>query len=254
VSTVEEAAKNSAAFVFDLLGNSSVRFEQFDGTTSLPFKSNSKFHLAGKVVVTPPEIFKKVVENITPIIKAKGNKPCIILPPLPRYLFSRCCSDNSHCTNASDPEYSSALMSGFVRLKNDLIKNLVSQGVTDFKVVDSCCVTPCSTTSNIIERLDELKNVTNSDRTHFNAAGYKNLATRTIGCLKTLVSKPKKATSQTTYFWRGFRSRHGSSLPRSLVGTPNWPPGNPVRGGPRGRTSGGPLSHRPRGFHPYRKW
>jgi hypothetical protein len=64
VSTVEEAAKNSAAFVFDLLGNGSVRFEQFDGTTSLPFKSNGKFNLAGKVVVTPPEIFKKVVENI----------------------------------------------------------------------------------------------------------------------------------------------------------------------------------------------
>ncbi len=75
-ATVEEKAKKSAAFVFDLLGNSSVCFEQFDRTTSLPFKSNGKYHLAGKVVTTPPEIFKKVVQAITPIIQAKGNKPC----------------------------------------------------------------------------------------------------------------------------------------------------------------------------------
>jgi hypothetical protein len=70
VSIVEDVA-----FVFDLFGNSSVRFQQFYGTTALPFKSNSKFHLAGKFVVTPPDIFRKVVENITPILKAKGNKP-----------------------------------------------------------------------------------------------------------------------------------------------------------------------------------
>ncbi len=149
VESVEEKAKNSVAFVFDLLGNSSVRFEQFDGTTSLPFKSNGKYHLAGKVVTTPPEIFKKIVQAIAPIIQAKGSKPCIILPPLPRYLFARCCSDSGHCTNANDSDYQSQLMSGFVRLKNELIKHLVSLGVTNFKVMDSCCATSASTNSSI---------------------------------------------------------------------------------------------------------
>jgi hypothetical protein len=72
-STVAENAKNSAAFVFDLLGNSSVRLEQFDGTTSLPFKSTGKYNLAGKVVTTPPEIFKKIVHAVTPVIQAKGT-------------------------------------------------------------------------------------------------------------------------------------------------------------------------------------
>jgi hypothetical protein len=141
VSIVKEKAADSVAFVFNLFGNSSVRFEQFDGTSALPFKSNGKFHLAGKVVVTPPEIFKKIVENITPILKATGNKPCIILPPLPRYLLSRCCGDTNHCTNANDKDFSESLLAGFVHLKNDLIKHLVSLGVTNFKVMDSCCVT-----------------------------------------------------------------------------------------------------------------
>jgi hypothetical protein len=57
VTTVEEKAAELVAFVLDLFGNSSVRFELFDGTIALPFKSNSKFHLAGKTVVTSSEIF-----------------------------------------------------------------------------------------------------------------------------------------------------------------------------------------------------
>jgi hypothetical protein len=54
-------AQHANAFVFDLLGNSSVHFEQFDGSTSLPFKSQGRFHLGGKVVVSPlvPRTFSK---------------------------------------------------------------------------------------------------------------------------------------------------------------------------------------------------
>jgi lysophospholipase L1-like esterase len=254
IAAVEEKAKNSVAFVFDLLGNSSVRFEQFDGTTSLPFKINGKYHLAGKVVITPSEIFKKTVQVIAPIIQAKGSKPCIIVPPLPRYLFARCCSDGGHCTNANDADYKSLLVSGFVRLKNELIKHLVSLGVTNFKVMDSCCVTSASTNTSITDRLNELRKVTNSDGIHFTADGHKNMATRVTDCLKTLICKPTKPLKQTTHFWRGFRSRRGSSLPRTSVGMPGWQGGGPIRGGAGGRSRGGSLFQKPRGFHPYRKW
>jgi hypothetical protein len=104
-TNVANMAENSAAFVFDILSNSSVRFEQFDGTSSLPFRSNGNFHLGGKVVPPSPEIYKKLVDSVTPIFKAKGNKPCVIIPPLPRYLFTRCCNDSGHCTNANDETF-----------------------------------------------------------------------------------------------------------------------------------------------------
>jgi hypothetical protein len=257
IATVEEKTKTSTAFVFDLLGNSSVRFEQFDGTTSLPFKSNGKFHLAGKVITTPPEIFKKVVHAITPIIKAIGSKPCIVLPPLPRYVFARCCNDKGHCINADDPEYQSFMMSGFVWLKNDLIKQLVSNGVSNFKVMDTCCVTSVPTTATIGERLSELKKVSSGDGIHFTAEGYQHMASHVIECLKTLIGKPTKMTKQKTYFWRGFRSRRGSSIPVATVGSHSRSVrggGIPLRGGSRGRPRGGSSGRRPRGFHPYRKW
>jgi hypothetical protein len=41
---VEKEAIGGAPFVFDILGNSAIRFEQFDGTTALPFKSNGRYH------------------------------------------------------------------------------------------------------------------------------------------------------------------------------------------------------------------
>jgi hypothetical protein len=259
LKAVEEKTKTSSAFVFDLFGNSSVRFEQYDGTTSLPFKSNGKFHLAGKVTTTSPEIFKKVVQAVSPIIKAVGNKPCVVLPPLPRHVFTRCCNDSGHCINAGDPDYQSVMMSGFVRLKNELIKQLVSLGVSNFKVMDTCCVTPVATTATIGERLAELKKVSSGDGIHFTADGYKHMASRVSECLKSLAGKPAKIAKQKTYFWRGFRSRRGSSTPRTIGahsrGDGNTrSDGNPVRGGPRGRPWGGSSGRKPRGFHPYRKW
>jgi hypothetical protein len=64
-------AEKVSTFVFDLLGNLSVRFKQFDGSTSLPFKSQGKFHLGGNVVVSPPDIFKKTIAAVIPIILEK---------------------------------------------------------------------------------------------------------------------------------------------------------------------------------------
>jgi hypothetical protein len=83
VKTVKESAQEAVAFVFDLFGKSSVRFKQFDGTMSLPFRSNGKYHLGGKVIVTPLETFKRIAESLVPILREKGNKPCVVIPPLP---------------------------------------------------------------------------------------------------------------------------------------------------------------------------
>jgi hypothetical protein len=56
-STVSDyVSRGAAAFIFDLFGNTSVRYKQFDGSTSLPFQSQGKFHLGGKVVISPPTL------------------------------------------------------------------------------------------------------------------------------------------------------------------------------------------------------
>jgi hypothetical protein len=233
-------AEKVSAFVFDLLGNSSVRYEQFDGSTSLPFKSQGKFHLGGNVVVSPPDIFKKTVASIIPILKEKKDTPCVVIPAIPRYVFSRCCNDPAHCSNANSSDYCEILMSGFMQMRNDLIKILVAAGITNFKVLDTCCPTSCATTANTKTRITDLKKVTASDGVHLSAEGYENLATRCQACIRALLTAPPRSVKHAIHFWRGFKSPHGSC--RQHIG-----PTLPVRG----RGGGRPFRHK--SFHPYRR-
>jgi hypothetical protein len=63
----------------------------------------------------------------------------------------------------------------------------VQNGLTNFKVLDVCCATTCTPTSNLPDRINSLRNVFAEDGVHFTPNGYNNLAKRTIGCLKTLL-------------------------------------------------------------------
>ncbi len=188
-TSISSRIQETDAFVFDLLGNSSIRFEQSDGTTALPFKSNGRFHLGGDVVVTPPDIFLEVVKKVIPLFRATGDKPCVIIPPLPRYMFTRCCNDTDHCTNASEPNFCKTLLSRFIEIRNSLIRQLVSAGLTNFRVMDTCCTTVCPVTACVEERIKGLRSVTAKDGVHFVDVGYKNLAGRSINCLSKMIKK-----------------------------------------------------------------
>ncbi len=241
---VEERAKDSSGFVFDIFGNSSVRFEQFDGSTAMPLKSGGIFHLGGRVTTTPLGNFRKIIELVLPILRAKGTRPCTTVPPLPRYLFSRCCNDSGHCTNMSEPDFPEKMLTGFVLLRNELIRHLVQSGLTDFKVLDLCCNTNCDTTASVPERLNGLRTSTAKGGVHLTPTGYLNLAGRAMQCIKRMmVEKPKTIRKQQTFFWRGFRSTRGSTWARLAL-----------RGVIRGSARGDRRGHKPRPYHPYKRW
>jgi hypothetical protein len=211
----------------------------------------------GGVVPTPVATFKKVIEHVLPIFKSKGNSACIIIPPLPRYIFSRCCSDVSHCTNADERDFPTKMLTGFTQQRGELIKNLVQHGLNNFKVLDVGCVTTGATTASLPEKLEELRKVCTGDGVNFSANGYRNLAQRTLNCLRTLRSEKPKPTRKSTFFWRGFRSPHGSvtvSVTRSTHAQPAG--GNPTCGGGFRGMRGVVTGRRSRShqYHPYRRW
>ncbi len=162
----------------------------------------------------------------------------MIVPPIPRYLFARCCTDTGHCTNASNADYAETLLTGFLTLRNELIRLLVTAGIKNFKVLVSCCTTACTTTANTKSRLTNLKSVTAKDGIHYVAAGYQNLAARSLSCLRTLLSESPRQSKPITHFWRGFKSTRGSK--RVLTARHS-----------RGRGRGGSKPHHAHGFHPY---
>ncbi len=188
-----------------------------------------------------------------PVLQAKTDTPCVNIPPIPSYLFAWCCGDNLHCTNAGEPGYSTHLLSEFLQMRSNLIKQLVGSGPKKFKVLDAWCTTTCTSIANTATRLSELKHFTAKDGIHFIPAGYKNLAARTVATSKTLLSSLQKPSKPQYNYWRGFKSPVGSTMPpvhrpastKCPNGTAMNPPPN-ARGAMRCRLRGF-------GFHPYKR-
>jgi hypothetical protein len=125
-----------------------------------------------------------------------------------------------------------------------LIKELVANGVKNFKVLDTCSVTALHSTANTSTRIEALAEVTAHDGVHFSREGYFNLA-RNIGAgMDTFASERPQKKRQKQYFWRGFRSAWGSDKPSANANTT----GSTVA--IRGRSW---PSDGCRHFHPYRK-
>jgi hypothetical protein len=102
--------------VFDLFGNSSFRFEQFDGSLSMPFKSSGRYHMAGKIVPCPLPRFRRILDSTSALLTKYRAAKSVIILPLPRYLFSGCCKQPDHSTNIKEPGYSSNLLSETIGL------------------------------------------------------------------------------------------------------------------------------------------
>ncbi len=235
--------------VLDLYGNLSYRFEQFDGLISLPYKSKGRYHLAGNIVTCPLTSFKKVLENTTGVFSVKKDSKLIVIPPLPRFLFSGCCSQPGHSVNVHKDGHAQKLLTDIIGLRNCLKKFVASLGLGNCRVLDSCCVTDCASTANITVRLDALRTVTANDRVHFSSVGYDNLVRNILRENITRdVSGNNRQLSSKTHFWRGFHSTVGAAAvtPSSR---PNWPPSCGRGSNGRGRTFRGGRCHHP--FHPY---
>jgi hypothetical protein len=102
--------------------------------------------------------------------------------------------------------------------------------------------------------------VTAKDSIHFIEQGYKNLAENCVSSLRSLLSSNSERArggvhKSGVFFWRGFRSPVGSSLPTptgasSSSGRGFLGRGVATRGIGRGRTWPG---GRGRGYHPYNR-
>ncbi len=133
---------------------------------------------------------------------------------------------------------------------------LVSHGLSSFKVMDICCMTNCAKTASTTERLKALRAIMAKDDTHFLGDGYKNLAERCMNCLRQMSDNPKRTVKKSvTHFWRGFKSPRGATTPRLAAGPPSTSRGP----NSRGKAGGGGARGSFRGYRgpsnpPYQRW
>ncbi len=137
----------------------------------------------------------------------------MIVPPLPRYLFTGCCEERGHCPNVGAPDHANNLLSSVICQRNHLIKLLLNAGLADFTVMDSCCMTDCNQTSPCSSRVEALKHVTARDGIHLNLEGYKLMAKNLISEAVLLQRSDRQSTLPAKpHYWRGFKSQAGSCV------------------------------------------
>jgi hypothetical protein len=218
----------------ELFGNSTYRFEQFDGMMALPFKYGNGYHMEGRIGVCDDESFLRLLHSLEPLINHGKPSIKIFVPPLPRYIFSGCCSLKSHSTNVGETDHSEKLLGNAVKFRTILKTALLNRGIDDFFVLDGVGsligIPPGENRGPVKTIVPELKNVTGKDGVHFTDTGYGNLCSAIMRAINDIqngtLTKSKGHNEQLSgtaeasgssrrkevFFWRGFSSPVGAML------------------------------------------
>ena len=218
--------------VMDLFGNSVFRYIDYDGTESRPFKQGGGFHMPGEVTVVGADIMSKLLEMVMPILDAVPGQHYIVVAPPPRYLFYKCCGNESHCTNVSKDTHPGLLLSKTMAVRLTLKNALVHRFKGKIWITDTCDVLPEPAGLSIADRVEALRDVCGTDGVHFNQEGYVNLATNVMKSANDLLAgrignggfkRPDTASvfsgSSRRFNWHGFSSPVGSERNDSFHGS-----------------------------------
>jgi hypothetical protein len=105
------------AIVLDLHSNSTFRFLQFDGTLALPVKEGKKYHYPGELRTVTDDIYKKITAGLQTVLLSAQKNTKILIPPLPRYVFCKCCGNPAHVTNFEQDRYKEKILDNCTHLR-----------------------------------------------------------------------------------------------------------------------------------------
>jgi len=204
----------NAVGILDLASNTTFRYvNQDDGSLSLPYKHDGKYHMDGKVTICTPDMTQTLLAKAAPLLDAiPGLKICI--PPLPRYLTTPCCGNNEHCDGMNEPGYVTDLVGKTMAVRKHMRDTLIAKGGQSCWVPDLVrqLVPGITDTAEIGTVLCELSG---DDGVHLTDVGYGKLAAIIVETVHTrtlansdIAGKNEKGRS---FYWRGFSSPVGSA-------------------------------------------
>ena len=164
--------------VFDIFGNFTYRYEQDDGGMSLPVPIQSVHHMFGKVGVCTDDMFKRVVTKLVSVLGQLSPVPCVVLPPIPRYLTGGCCDDSTHASNVGKTGEDSAMVEKLMHMRQLLRRELAASKCTNYwvpDVLEHLSATAVGGTAPVQLKSQQLKELFSSDNVHLNGLGYTRL-------------------------------------------------------------------------------
>jgi hypothetical protein len=188
--------------------------------------------MEGEVGVSDDPTFARLITAVRPVLEACGSAIKIVVPPLPRYLYTGCCNNKSHCTNLNNADYELRMLQDTMHFRPLLKDAILLCNADPFFVLDGIGallgIPAGNNRGTAAENLKELKKYCTADGVHFNELGYANIA-RVISSAVTGIETGTLTKSDTgsgnfsgagraaSYFWRGFTSPMGYTGPRNLA-------------------------------------
>jgi hypothetical protein len=96
---------------------------------------DGRYHVIGSLATAPPSVIKKNLALCTPMEEVLGNAGIVLISPVPRYVYNRCCGNVTHVENLTDPDYDEEIGMGLEGIKR-LIRNWASELLLDFELID----------------------------------------------------------------------------------------------------------------------
>jgi hypothetical protein len=240
--------------VYQLLDNNVFFEAREDGSRALPSRSkdDQKYHINGRLEYADHAVIKNLVNTITPLLRAGGDKEKWILSPLPRYI-KRCCKDKGHLTNKKDDDYASKMGESLSEIRDSMKDLIYGKRIKAFKVL---LTTKLVMGDDEDDAAENIRRFWREDAVHMTTEGYDTLVTALSNLASTAAFKrPVKQDSASG--GRGVKRKQWVSEDDTLAHRTddkrqNWP-----RGRGRGRGRGGQSAEQRgggstagRGWHP----
>jgi hypothetical protein len=146
---------------------------------------DGRFHITGKLMVTPYSLLRDMLAEINRIVDACGTHPVMILEAVPRFLICSCCMDMQHCADIRGAYPASVdackkIMEDLASLNGRVGDHLQSEQV---KMVRTGDLLTGRVDSPIALYMDSLYDLWGSDTVHGDKLAYSKIA---IGLLDSL--------------------------------------------------------------------
>jgi len=98
---------------------------------------DKKFHVDGELKLVTKEDLKSLFIEIMPLIRAAKGKHIIIMTPLPRYVFSKCCLSSVHVTNFGRVDYMEELLGSLRDIHGWINSSVFMRRLKNIKIFNS---------------------------------------------------------------------------------------------------------------------
>jgi hypothetical protein len=165
-----------------LLDNSIYQCKHSNGDRTLSKRGrDGNYHAEGELSVVNRDTLRDLFSSLQPIFKVTKNFQCILLSPLPRYLWSRCCEDPTHIINSEEPGYAANMGTALCEL-NKSLRNMIfmrkMKGVTLLNSLEALGLIPGAGEDVVSEDKGRIVALWGDDPVHPTRAAYRELAAK----------------------------------------------------------------------------